>query len=189
MADIHDPENHASFLEGLRNIRRFQDRPVPPAIVDILLAAGQRDDAGEDAPPWRFIVVDDRETRLALSRIGAFTSILTQAPVAIVIVTESITAPSKATAEARAGDRIMLAASEHGLGSGTGWFGTEEARERARDVLGVAQGQTVWGAVGVGYVETAPVAGETALDRARRTLDHLAGGAAPGDLPGTTEDA
>ena len=174
MADTHDPDDHA-FLQGLRHARRFQDRPVPPAIVDDLLAAGRSDHAAGDVPSWRFLVVDDLDTRRALSRIGAFTSILAQAPVAIVIVTDADAAPSKANAEARAGDRIMLAASELGLGSGTGWFGTEEAQERARDILGVPPGQTVWGAVGVGYVDAAPVPGESALDRARKTLDRLSG--------------
>jgi nitroreductase len=184
MADTHDPENHASFLEGLRHARHFQDRPVPPAIIDELLAAGRTGDTGDDVPPWRFLVVDDLDTRRALSRIGAFTSILAQAPVAIVIVTGADTAPSKANAEARAGDRIMLAASRHGLGSGTGWFGTEEAQARARDILGVPPGQTVWGAVGVGYVDAGAVTGESALDRARKTLDQLAGGPAVGqDVP------
>lgn len=185
MADIHDTENHASFLRGLRHARRFQDRPVPPAILDDLLAAGRANDAAGEAPPWRFLVVDDLDTRRALSRIGAFTSILAQAPVAIVILTDADAAPSKANAEARAGDRIMLAASEHGLGSSTGWFGAEEAQERARDILGVAPGETVWGAVGVGYVDAPPVPGESALNRARETLDRLAGGA---DSPHPSED-
>jgi nitroreductase len=187
MSDPDRPHPHAAFLEGLRHARRFQDRPVPPAIIDDLLAAGH----GQDDPAtlaWQFLVVDDRETRQALSRIGAFTSTLADAAVAIVIVSAARSAPSKANEEARAGDRIMLAASRHGLGSGMGWFGTEEAQERVRDILGVPPGRTVWGAVGVGYVDEAPVAGDSALDRARRTLDQLAGPPASGRKPPAPAD-
>ena len=73
----------------------------------------------------------------------------------------------------------MLEAGRLGLVSAAGWFGTDEAKARARDILGLPPDQTAWGAVGVGYAETSPEGEESALDRARRLLDTLAPGKRP----------
>jgi hypothetical protein len=166
-----DPPNRDGFLQGLRQARRFQDRPVPADIIAALLAAGRGDAAGDTA--WSMLVVDDMATRNDLARIGAFTTTLSQAPVAIVIVAKTSVSTSKANDESRVGDRIMLEAGRRGLVSAAGWFGTGEAKAQARDILGLPQDQTAWGAVGVGYAETSPEGEESALDRARRLLDTL----------------
>ncbi len=172
MPDSREPvDSRPGFLEELRPARRFQDRPVPAKVITALLAAGRGDSV--EPPPWQLVVIDDLATRNALAGIGAFTAILAQAPLAIVIVSDTTVSPSKANDESRAGDRIMLEAGRHGLGSGTGWFGASEAKAMARDILGLSSTQSAWGAVGVGYADDSPVSEEPALDRVRRLLDSL----------------
>lgn len=170
-------ESPPEFLSGLRQARRFQDRPIPPQTVEALLAAGRGPEPGDRS--WDLIVIDDLSTRTALSRIGAFTSVLAQTPLAIVIVSDAATASSKANDESRAGDRIMQEAGRLGLGCGAGWFGTDDARREARDILGLPVSRSPWGAIGVGYPEATAPADESALDRARRTLDSLSPGKRP----------
>jgi hypothetical protein len=172
MPESRDPTGQqSSFLAGLRQARRFQDRPVPAGTIAALLAAGRGDTTGDTA--WSTLVIEDMATRNDLARIGAFTTVLAQAPVVIVIVSKAGVSTSKANDESRVGDRIMLEAGRRGLVSAAGWFGTGEARAQAHDILGLSPNQTAWGAVGVGYAETSPQGEESALDRARRLLDTL----------------
>ncbi|HYI24158.1 MAG TPA: hypothetical protein VD767_02020 [Thermomicrobiales bacterium] len=172
MPDSRAPaDSQPGFPAGLRQSRRFQDRPVPQPAIDALLTAGRGDDPSD--PQWTLLVIDDLATRTELAEIGAFTAILAQAPAAIVIVSRANVKSSKANDESRVGDRIMLEAGRLGLGSGTGWFGTGAAKARAREILGLSSNQSAWGAVAVGYLEDAPPTGESALDRARRLLDAL----------------
>jgi nitroreductase len=55
-------------ISGRRSVRRYEDRPVPKAVVDKLLEAGVSAPSGMNAQPWRFVVVQNREVIGKLSR-------------------------------------------------------------------------------------------------------------------------
>lgn len=132
---------HDEYLRTLRQSRRFLDKPVPQEIIDDLLEAARQTGHDEESEAWQFLIIDDLVTRNALSHAGSLAGFLANVAVAIVLVTEGDAAPSKASVEARIADRIMRAAGSHGLGSGTGWFGTDEAQEAVRDTLGLRSGR------------------------------------------------
>lgn len=48
----------------------------------------------------------------------------------------------------------MLAAADLGIGSGTAWFSSAEARQRVRDLLGIPSDLEPWSAIGLGYTDT-----------------------------------
>lgn len=54
------------LFETRRSIRKYQDRPIPPELVDKLLRAGQIAPSRANSQPWRFIVIDDPATKEAL---------------------------------------------------------------------------------------------------------------------------
>jgi len=170
--------HHSEYLRTLRQARRFLDKPVPQEIIDDLLNVARETRRDEEPGVWRFLVIDDIVTRNALSHAGSLTEFLTNVAVVIVLVIEGDTAPSKASVEARIADRIMRAAGSHGLGSGTGWFGTDEAQEAVREILGIRAGQHAVWAVGVGYVDESG-SNASSLERVRQTLDRLASPARP----------
>jgi len=165
--------HHSEYLRTLRHARRFLDKPVPQEIIDDLLNVAPETRRDEEPGVWRFLVIDDIVTRNALSHAGSLTEFLANVAVVIVLVIEGDTAPSKASLEARIADRIMRAAGSHGLGSGTGWFGTDEAQEAVRDILGIRAGQQAVWAVGVGYVDESG-SDTSSLEKVRQTLDRLA---------------
>lgn len=165
--------HHSEYLRTLRQARRFLDKPVPQEIIDDLLDVARETRHDEEPGAWQFLVIDDIVTRNALSQAGSLTEFLANVAVVFVLVTEGDAAPSKASVEARIADRVMRAAGGHGLGSGTGWFGTGEAQEAVRDILGIRVGRHAVWAVGVGYVDESG-SGSSSLERVRQTLDRLA---------------
>ena len=68
-----------------RSIRQYDDAAVPPHVIAEVLDAARRAPSGCNAQPWRFVVVQDRETIMALKRREAFPqSFVYSAPVVIV---------------------------------------------------------------------------------------------------------
>ena len=43
-----------------RSIRQYQDRPVPEALVERLLAAAMSAPSARNSQPWHFVVLDNR---------------------------------------------------------------------------------------------------------------------------------
>lgn len=57
-------------IQDRRSIRSFTDEPVSEEAIQMILEAARLAPSGENAQPWRFIVVRDAETRKALGAIG-----------------------------------------------------------------------------------------------------------------------
>lgn len=168
-------DHNSSFLaalRGLRQSRRYLDQPVPREAVTALLEVARWTGSAKNTQPWEFIVVDDLETNLALSKAGAFTGFLDNVPLSIVIVLNGASPRSEAYDEGRVSERIMLAAAHLGLGSGTAWFSTDEAQTIVRDLLGIPEGRLVWSAIGIGYTDTSQAQAAPTLS-GRKPLSEL----------------
>src|SRR5882724_1241215 len=50
-------------IASRRNVRAFDDRPIPAADLDRILEAGRRAPSSQNWQPWDFIVVTDRGRR------------------------------------------------------------------------------------------------------------------------------
>jgi nitroreductase len=55
-------------IQDRRSIRDYTDEPVSDQDLDMILEAARQAPSGENAQPWRFIIVKDVETR---NRLGA----------------------------------------------------------------------------------------------------------------------
>ena len=53
-----------------RSIRNYTDEPVSDEALDMILETGRQAPSGENAQPWRFIVVKDQKTRDKLGAIA-----------------------------------------------------------------------------------------------------------------------
>src|SRR5699024_9144235 len=96
----------------------------------------------------------DRETNATLAGLGAFTAFLEGVAASIVVAVEG-EGRSVAYDDGRLQERVMLAAAALGIGSGTAWFSTGEARQQVRDLLGIPGTLEPWSAIGLGYTDTA----------------------------------
>ncbi len=55
-------------ISGRRSIRKYKDTAVPKEIIDKILKAGTLAPSGMNAQPWRFVVIEDRNTIIKLSK-------------------------------------------------------------------------------------------------------------------------
>jgi nitroreductase len=160
-------------LKRLRQSRRFLDQPIPDDIVQELLQVARWTGSSKNSQPWEFIVVDDKETIRQLSESGAFTQFLDGSALAIVIVLNGHSPRSEAYDEGRVSERLMLAADVYGIGSGTGWFSTPDAKAKVREILGVPEEKDVWQAVAFGYADPAQSQHASAAGAGRKPLEEI----------------
>ncbi len=61
----------ADLIHTRRSIRRYLDRPVPPALIDQLLEAATWAPSAHNRQPWRFVVIETATVKAKLAdRLG-----------------------------------------------------------------------------------------------------------------------
>ncbi|MEM2875948.1 MAG: nitroreductase family protein [Candidatus Bathyarchaeia archaeon] len=65
------PEEWVSLLKGRRSIRVYKKRRVQTSIIKGLIEAATWAPSAHNSQPWRFIVIEDRETKLKLAEAMA----------------------------------------------------------------------------------------------------------------------
>lgn len=139
------------FLRTLRQVRRFRPDPIPDEVLSDILDVARWTGSAKNVQPWDLLLVRDQETLRWLAQTGQYTGFLDGAALAIVLIMDGYSTATEAYDEGRLTERIMLAAKAHGVGSGTAWFGSEEASAQVRARLGIPDGKHVRSAVGLGY--------------------------------------
>lgn len=161
------------LLTQLRQTRQFTDRAIDPEIVEALLRVARWSGSSKNSQPWHFVVVDDAGMLRSLAEAGAYTQFIAGAKLAIVLVMNGDSPRSEAYDEGRVSERLMLAAAAYGIGSGTGWFSTPEAKQRVGDLLGIPEGRDVWSAVAFGYPDASASQRASAVGGGRKPLDEI----------------
>jgi nitroreductase len=153
-------------LRSRRNVRRYDDRPIPSADLERVLEAARRTPSAGNRQYWDFVVVTERERleRLATVWQGARHVATSAATIALV---------SPPTKDARDRDilqfdlgqatyGIMLVAADLGIGTGHAAVGDQDA---AREILGVPADHTVEWLVALGYPQDRPLSPVEDIDR------------------------
>ncbi|MGQ9779350.1 MAG: nitroreductase family protein [Bacillota bacterium] len=127
-----------------RSIRKYLPDPIPEeVVVDLLRAAMSAPSAGNEQP-WQFVVIRDRRLLDEVPRFHAYSQMIREAPLAILVCGE----PGKAKFDAAywvqdcaaATENILVAATAKGLGSV--WLGVYPLPERIeglRRLLGIPE--------------------------------------------------
>jgi nitroreductase len=113
-------------------IRRYQDRPVPEAILRRIVEAGRLTGSAKNLQPWHFVVVQDRQTLQQLGRLARTGAHVAQATAAIGVAVDKT--PFAVSDASRAIQSMLLAAWAEGVGSNWVGFG---GLEDARTLLGI----------------------------------------------------
>jgi len=146
-------------------VRSFRPEPIPEGIVKKILEAGRQAHSQRNRQPWRFVVVQNRET---LRQIGALASsgpYIGDAPLAIALVIEGAKNPYiDAT---RAAECLMLVAWGEGVGSC--WVGGLD-RPKIKELLGILAEAELVTVIPFGY----PTDEEKTKKKVRKRLGKIA---------------
>jgi nitroreductase len=79
--------NVSDAIRLKRAVRKFQDKPLPDAVIQTILNAGRRSQSSKNEQTWQFIAIRDKSILKALSECGTWAGHLAGAALAVAILT------------------------------------------------------------------------------------------------------
>ena len=145
-------------IRSRRNVRAFDDRPIPPDDLERILEAARRTPSSTNQQAWDFVVVTERERLRELAEVWRWARhIGTSAATIALVMPTSEDADERETFQYDLGQvtmSIMLAAADLGIGSGHASVGNQDL---ARRVLGLPQDRECAWLVALGYPADRPL--------------------------------
>lgn len=140
-------------LLRVRQIREFTDEPVGDEALHAITEAARWSGSGKNTQPWRFIVIRQTETirEFAAAGLPQTRSLRTaMAAIAIVMPGDPQRATSYAYDEARAAERMLIAATFLGLGAGIAWI-RPDVRDAVSERLALPEDRFVRTIMAIGH--------------------------------------
>jgi len=158
------------LMRSMRVVRRFSDKPVPGAVLDDMLAVARWTGTSKNTQPWHLVVVRERETLRALSKLGQFAGHIAGANMAIALVMDG---KNNAFDCGRLAERLMLAAWSHDVGSCIGSIWPDDNENAAKALLGVPKERWLHQVISFGYPADSDATRVSRTPGAARTLPSL----------------
>lgn len=138
-----------------RSIRKFTDKALNKATLDLLLKAAMSAPSAHNQQPWEFIVIDDRKMLDAVPSFHPYSKMLLKAPAAIFVCgkTGGLAAEVFWPQDCAAATQNILVAA-NALGIGSVWLGVyphEELIGRSRELFGIPGEVTPFALIALGY--------------------------------------
>jgi nitroreductase len=125
-------------ITARRNVRAFEDRPLPSEHLERILEAGRRAPSARNWQPWDFIVVTDQEQLRELAKVapGAGHVASSAATIALILPdTDDRGARDRAQYDlGQATMAMMIAAADLGIGSGHAGVADQDLARRLLDI-------------------------------------------------------
>lgn len=146
-------------------IRSFRPDPLPAEVVDKILEAGRQAHSQRNRQPWRFIVIQNRDTLRQIGALAPTGPYIADAPLAIALVMEGVKNPQLDAA--RAAECLMLAAWGEGVGSC--WVGGLD-RPQIKALLRIPEAAELITVIPFGY----PTVAEASKTKVRKRRTRIA---------------
>jgi nitroreductase len=159
-------------LRRVRSVRDFRLDPIPDEILDEILEVARWTGSGTNRQPWTFVVIHERATLQAIAAASPNTRHVAGAAAAIAIVMDGGMPEIETFDEARAAERILVAATALGLASAIGWV-FPGAAQQVKALLGVPAERSLRTLVSLGYPTETGSRPKSAPGAARRPLDEI----------------
>jgi nitroreductase len=145
-------------IRARRNVRAYEDRPIPEEDLDRILEAARRSPSSTNQQAWDFVVVTERERLQELAEVWRWARhIGTSAATIALVMPASANPDERETFHYDLGQvtmSIMLAAADLGIGSGHASVGEQDL---ARRVLGLPEDRECAWLVALGYPAERPL--------------------------------
>ena len=159
-----------SAIKGRRSIRQYSSQPVEDIKLNKVLEAARLSPSASNRQSWKFVIVKDNETRMAIADAASGQLFVGQAPVIIVACGTDSDSVMKCGQQRHTVDLsiatayMILEAYEQGLG--TCWLGSFDEK-RVKKILGIPAGVRVVAMSPLGYPAESPV------QKSRKNLDEI----------------
>jgi len=146
------------LIENRRSNRKFKPKKIKPEIIEKLIEAALRSPSSRSYNPWRFIIVDEKEILLKLSKAKPHgSSFLEEAPLGIVVCGDSTKSDTWIEDTSIASIFIQLAAESLNLSSC--WIqirmrehnNTQSANKYVKNLLKIPDNIDVESIIAIGY--------------------------------------
>ncbi len=155
-------------IRARRNVRSFDERPIPGEHLDRVLEAGWRSPSASNRQKWDFILVTDRGQLQELSTVWVGAKHVAGSAATIVMALPEPESERYLTIDqydlGQATMAMMLAATDLGIGSGHSAVGDQEA---CRRILGVPADRHCAYMLALGYPADRPLTPMAHPDRRR----------------------
>jgi len=145
-------------IRARRNVRSFDERPIPPDDLERVLEAAWRSPSASNRQKWDFVLVTDRGQLEELSTVWVGAKHLAGSAAAVVMVLPEPESDRYLTIDqydlGQATMAMMLAATDLGIGSGHSAVGDQEACQR---ILGVPADRHCAYMLALGYPADRPL--------------------------------
>ena len=153
-------------IRARRDVRSYDERPIPPQHLDRILEAGWRSPSASNRQKWDFVAVTDRETLQELTTVWQGARHVARSAATIVLVLADPDQERYASIDqydlGQATMAMMLAATDLGIGSGHSAIGDQDA---CRRIIGVPDGHFCAYMVAFGYPADRPLSPIARPDR------------------------
>lgn len=145
-------------IRARRNVRHYEDRPIPPADLDRILEAAWRTPSSRNGQPWDFVACTERDTLRELAHTWRHAQ-----HVASSAATVALVAPEPHDTDERdwifydmgqATIQMMIAAADLGIGS---CHSSVDDQALARRILGLPEDRSCIALVALGYPSDRPL--------------------------------
>jgi nitroreductase len=142
-------------IRNRRSIRKYTAQPVSQELVTRLLEAAMSAPSAGNEQPWEFIVITDRETMQAITKVHPYSQMLKEAPLAIVVCgnLDREKYPGFWIEDCSAATENILLEAEN-IGLGGVWLGVYPHDERVKgisELLGLPSSVIPLSLVALGY--------------------------------------
>jgi nitroreductase len=153
-------------IRARRNVRSYEDRPLPDADVDRVLEAGRRAPSASNTQPWDFVLVTGRDELGELSQVWQGARHVAQSAATVVLVAP-VTDDARKTALieydlGQATIEMAVCAADLGIGSGHAAIGDQD---RLRELLGLPGDRRGAYMLALGYPADGPLKPLTKINR------------------------
>jgi nitroreductase len=145
-------------IRSRRNVREFEDRPLPGEHLDRILEAGRRAPSSRNWQPWDFVVVTDREQLKELAKVWQGASHVAGSAATIALIVPHTDDPGERDRAqydiGQATMAMLIAAADLGIGSG---HSAVADQDQARRVLGFPDDRYAAYLIDLGYPPDRPL--------------------------------
>jgi nitroreductase len=162
-----DASSHIQFLRRLRAVREYTSEPISDEALNDILEVGRWSGSASNSQMTEIVVVSNPDIRQKITDGGVRAAAGSALALVIVTAGDSQRRDLEIFDEGRLVERLLLAASAHGLGANIGTL-KGEGPAVVKEALGVPTERRAWSVVTLGHIDRPAFAARTRNPRAGR---------------------